>query len=85
MSRDIIVQNLNISLSTLQDFMTFAKSTKFENLLDKNKTRKQDQKYYISKFNQTFDLKRLFKVKSKIREFLNIFETLQIFENFIQN
>ena len=65
--------------------MTFAKFIRFEDLLNKNKTREQKQKYYISKFDQTFDLKRSFKLKSKIRESLNIFETLKMFENFTQN
>ena len=57
--------------------MTFAKFTKFEDLLDKSKTREQKQKHYISKFDQIFDLKRSSKLKSKIRESLDVFETLK--------
>ena len=49
----------------------------------REKNKMQKQKHYISKFDQTFDLKRSNKLK--IREFLNVFEILQIFENFTQN
>ena len=56
-------------------------------MLDKSKKRKQkqEQKYYISKFDQTFNLRRSFKLKAKIREFLNAFEILKMFEDSTQN
>ena len=61
------------------DFEIFQKFV--ERKREKNKMQKQ--KHYISKFDQIFDLKRSNKLK--IREFLNVFEILQIFENFTQN
>ena len=90
MSLNIISQNLNIVFSKFQDFMTFiiVKHIDFEILQElverkREKSKMQKQKHYISKFDQIFDLKR--SNKFKIREFLNVFETLQMFENFIQN
>ena len=57
----------------------------FQKLVERKrkKNKMQKQKHYISKFDQTFNLKR--SNKFKIREFLNVFEILQIFENFTQN
>ena len=90
MSLNIISQNLNIVLSKFQNFMIFVvvKHIDFETLQElverkREKNKMQKQKHYISKFDQIFDLKRSNKLK--IREFLNVFEILQIFENFTQN
>ena len=88
---NIISQNLNITLSNFQDFMTFVvvvvKYIDFKILkeLDEwndEKNKMQKQKHYISTFEQSFDLRR-FK-KFKIRKLLNVFEAIRIFEKYIQ-
>ena len=91
MSLNIISQNLNIAFLDFQNFMIFVVVVAkyidfetFEKLVERKreKNKIQKQKHYISTFEQSFDLRR-FK-KSKIRESLDAFEVIRIFEKHTQ-